>query len=122
MQYMLLIYSEEGAGPQPGTEEFGPFMKGYMDFTEEVKANGCFVAGDALQDTATAGGGKFYEAVKNHDVDINAPHGLQPGQAVENPNEGWIQSYANMHLSQIALKKEKDGEVCATCKLVFREK
>ena len=54
MQYMLLIYSEEGSGPQPGTEEFGPFMKGYMDFTEEVKANGCFVAGDALQDTATA--------------------------------------------------------------------
>ena len=54
MQYMLLIYSEEGSGPQPGTEEFGPFMKGYMDFTQEVKEAGKLVAGDALQDTGTA--------------------------------------------------------------------
>lgn len=54
MQYMLLIYSAEGSGPQPGTPEFGPFMQGYMDFTEKMKAEGKFVAGDALQPIATA--------------------------------------------------------------------
>lgn len=54
MQYMLLIYATEGSGPQPGTDEFGPFMKGYVDFTEDVKQAGKFVAGDALQPIATA--------------------------------------------------------------------
>lgn len=54
MQYMCLIYSPEGAGPQPGTPEFGPFMKAYMDFGETVQKAGKFVAGDALQPVATA--------------------------------------------------------------------
>jgi len=54
MQYMCLIYATEGTGPQPGTPEFGAFMKGYMDFTAEVRESGAFVAGDALQPIATA--------------------------------------------------------------------
>ena len=54
MQYMLLIYSEEGAGPQPGSDEWGPFMQGYNDFTAEVRDAGKLVAGDALQPVATA--------------------------------------------------------------------
>ncbi len=54
MQYMCLIYSTEGAGPQPGTPEFGAFMKGYMDFTATVKDAGKLVAGDALQSVSTA--------------------------------------------------------------------
>jgi len=54
MQYMLLIYSAEGTGPEPGTPEFGPFMKGYMDFTQAVKDDGKFVSGDALQSISTA--------------------------------------------------------------------
>ena len=54
MQYMLLIYSAEGAGPQPGTDEWGPFMQGYNDFTNEVRDAGKLVAGDALQPVATA--------------------------------------------------------------------
>lgn len=54
MQYMCLIYTAEGAGPQPGTAEFGPFMKAYMDFGETVQKAGKFVAGDALQPVATA--------------------------------------------------------------------
>lgn len=54
MQYMLLIYSAEGSGPQPGSDEFGAFMKGYVDFTETVKQDGKMVAGDALQPIATA--------------------------------------------------------------------
>lgn len=54
MQYMCLIYSAEGSGPQPGTSEFGPFMQAYGAFTEEMKATGRFIAGDALQGVATA--------------------------------------------------------------------
>lgn len=54
MQYMLLIYSREGDGPQPGSEEWGPFMKGYMDFTDKVRDAGKLVSGDALQPVATA--------------------------------------------------------------------
>lgn len=55
MQYMLLIYAAENAGPEYGTPEFEAFMNAYFAFTEETKANGVFVAGDALQaiDTAT---------------------------------------------------------------------
>jgi len=54
MQYMCLIYSTEGTGPQPGTDDWGPFMQGYMDFTQQVKDEGKFIAGDALQPVATA--------------------------------------------------------------------
>ena len=51
---MLLMYSPEGAGPAPGTPEFGPFMKGYQDFTQAVQDAGKFVSGDALQSVSTA--------------------------------------------------------------------
>ena len=54
MQYMLLIYSNEATNPQPGTEEFGPFMQGYMEMTQAAKEAGALVAGDALQDVSTA--------------------------------------------------------------------
>ncbi len=54
MQYMLLIYSAEGAGPQPGSDEWGPFMQGYNDFTAKVRDDGKLIAGDALQPVATA--------------------------------------------------------------------
>jgi hypothetical protein len=54
MQYMCLIYSADDVGPQPGTAEFGAYIQAYMDFTEETKAKGVFVAGDALQPTHTA--------------------------------------------------------------------
>lgn len=54
MQYICLIYSDESTDPKPGTEEFGPFMKGYTDFTQEVREDGKFVAGDALQPVSTA--------------------------------------------------------------------
>ena len=54
MQYICLIYSNENDDPKPGTEEFGPFMQGYMDFTQKVRDEGKFVAGDALQSVSTA--------------------------------------------------------------------
>lgn len=54
MQYMCLIYSAETSGPQPGTDEFGPYMQAYHNFTARVKADGVYVAGDALNPVATA--------------------------------------------------------------------
>ncbi len=54
MQYMCLIYSTEGVGPQPGTPEFGAFMKGYADFGGIIQKAGKFIADDALQPVATA--------------------------------------------------------------------
>jgi len=54
MQFVCLIYSAPNAGPQPGTPEFGAFMKGYGDFTQKVQDEGKFVAGDALTGVETA--------------------------------------------------------------------
>ena len=54
MQYLALIYSAAGTGPQPGTPEFGPFMGAYQAATEKFKADGVFIAGDALQGTEAA--------------------------------------------------------------------
>ena len=55
-------------------------------------------------------GGKFYEAVKNHNTDINN----------KNPNIGWIQEYAEKHLSSIMLKKKGEEDFCQNCKLTYR--
>lgn len=54
MQYMLLIYSADSNEPIPETPEFGEYIQAYMKFTEEVKEQGIFVAGDALQNVSTA--------------------------------------------------------------------
>ena len=50
MQYMMLIYEDESAEAPPADE----VMAAYMAFGEEVERNGSFVAGQALQPTATA--------------------------------------------------------------------
>lgn len=54
MQYMLLIYSAENAGPEPESEAFGPYMQAYVDFTERMRKEGKFLGGEALQPVATA--------------------------------------------------------------------
>lgn len=54
MQYMCLIYAAETSGPQPGTDEFGPYMQAYQEFTARVQNDGVYVAGDALNPVATA--------------------------------------------------------------------
>ncbi len=55
MQYMFLIYSAEGSGPQQGTPEFQEMMNGYMSFTTGVRDAGIFDSGAPLEgvDTAT---------------------------------------------------------------------
>ena len=54
MQYMLLIYSAENAGPAPQTPEFGEMMQGYGAFTQEIREKGIMKGGDPLQPVATA--------------------------------------------------------------------
>lgn len=49
MQYMILIYSEE-RNVQPSQEEMAAWFK----YTDDLKTAGVYVAGDALQPTATA--------------------------------------------------------------------
>ena len=53
MQYLVLIYSEEGAGP-PDPERIGGVMVEYNAYTQMLRDNGHYVAGEALQPTSTA--------------------------------------------------------------------
>lgn len=55
-------------------------------------------------------GGQFYEAVKNHKTDVNS----------KNPNVGWVQDYADKHLSDIQLQKDTEGYICQKCKVTYR--
>jgi hypothetical protein len=54
MQYILLIYGSEETGINPESPEFGPYMQGYVDFTEKVQSEGKMIAGEALDSVATA--------------------------------------------------------------------
>jgi hypothetical protein len=54
MKYLALIYSAQGTGPTPGTPEFGEFMGGYQSATKTYQDDGVMLAGEALEDTATA--------------------------------------------------------------------
>ncbi len=54
MQYLLMIYAAEEAGPQPGTEEFTQMLDGYQKFSDQVQADGVFIAGEPLDSITTA--------------------------------------------------------------------
>ena len=54
MQYLLMIYSAENSGPQPGTEEFGEMMQGYFQFNEDMQERGVLVGGQPLEPASTA--------------------------------------------------------------------
>lgn len=54
MQYICLIYTAPGSGPEYGTPEFDAMMAGYFKVTEDMKTAGVLVAGDALQGVETA--------------------------------------------------------------------
>jgi len=56
-------------------------------------------------------GGKFYEAMKNENVDINNI----------SEKKGWIQDYADKHLSNIQLSHTNAGAVCSKCKVTYKE-
>ena len=55
--------------------------------------------------------GKFYEAMKNENININDT----------DVRVGWIQQYANEHLSAIELHSSKEGTVCQKCKTSYLE-
>ncbi len=54
MQYALLIYSADSAGPAPQTPEFAEMMQGYGTFIQEVREKGIMKGGDPLQPVAAA--------------------------------------------------------------------
>jgi hypothetical protein len=54
VQYMLLIYDDESAWETISREERDSIMRDYFSYTEELRESGKYVAGDALQPTATA--------------------------------------------------------------------
>lgn len=54
MKYIALIYSAPGSGPQRGTEEFDKMMQGYYAANAVYQNDGVLVAGEPLEDTATA--------------------------------------------------------------------
>jgi hypothetical protein len=54
MQYMLLIYNEPAAWMTMSEAEQGAVFAEYGSFTEELKASGKLVGGDALQPATTA--------------------------------------------------------------------
>lgn len=54
MQYMLLIYDAESTIHALSEEDQHAFMADYGTFTEELRAAGAMLAGDALQPVGTA--------------------------------------------------------------------
>ena len=54
MQYLALIYSNEGDEPRPGTAEGDAHLNAYMKFTEEIKQNGLLLGSNALDSVSTA--------------------------------------------------------------------
>ncbi len=54
MQYLCLIYEVESEMLTRSEEEQGKIMEEYWAFTNDVKENGQFVAGEALMPTETA--------------------------------------------------------------------
>jgi hypothetical protein len=54
MQYLLMIYNAEDAGPQPGTPEFMELIQDYQDFTQEVQDAGVYLGGEPLESVETA--------------------------------------------------------------------
>ena len=54
MQYLLMIYEDESAAAARGPEDQQAVFEGYVKFTEELKASGKMLAGDALESVKTA--------------------------------------------------------------------
>jgi hypothetical protein len=53
-QYMLLIYDDPSTWRSMSEQEQNAVMGEYQAYTDELREAGAFVAGDALQPTATA--------------------------------------------------------------------
>ena len=54
MQYLLLIYENEGASAGLSEAEQGKIFQEYMDYTNGIRKKGNYIAGEALQPVSTA--------------------------------------------------------------------
>ena len=54
MKYLCLIYSDEKTWERMPKAEVDAVMGEYFAFTDDIKQNGKYIAGDALQPTPTA--------------------------------------------------------------------
>lgn len=54
MKYMLLIYDAESVLAKMSPQESQDFFGEYMKFTDEIRASGHMIAGDALESIRTA--------------------------------------------------------------------
>ena len=54
MQYMLLLYSAPGSGPEPGSAEHQQEMQAWFAYSDALSKAGALVAGEPLQDVETA--------------------------------------------------------------------
>lgn len=54
MKYMLLLFSAEDAGPQPGTEEQAAEMEQWFAYTNALEEAGALLGGEALESVSTA--------------------------------------------------------------------
>jgi hypothetical protein len=54
MQYLALIYAEDGAGPNPGDPDWDAYMAGYFAANKAYQDAGVMRGGNALQHTSTA--------------------------------------------------------------------
>ncbi len=54
MQYLALIYDEDGVSPEHGSPDFEDYMNGYFAATKVYEDSGIMRGGNALQHTSTA--------------------------------------------------------------------
>jgi hypothetical protein len=54
VRYMCLLYGEEGAGPVPGTAEFGQMLADFGSATEAMASAGVLVESGPLQPVSSA--------------------------------------------------------------------
>ena len=54
MKYLLLLYQNERIWEGRSSEEAGRIFQEYMDYTKGIHRDGNYIAGEALQPTATA--------------------------------------------------------------------
>lgn len=54
MKYLLTLYADPAAEPQPGTAEFDAMMAEYFGLAEKMKGVATFLAGEGLQPVETA--------------------------------------------------------------------
>jgi hypothetical protein len=75
VQYILLIYGDESGSEGMASDDLGPMMQEYGDYTTWLRESGRYVAGEALQPTPQA-----TTVRRAPRLDRDPPdRGLQPG-------------------------------------------